>query len=354
VPAIAVGTDGGLFLTTDGGASFDFRKNVGLNTFLTQTVTTSGANQTLAITGMQDDGSRARLGTTTTWNQVTGGDGEGVGWSQANNARTLSSAEFNSIYWSPGLGADTIGTWHNVNLPNGLFFTPLTTPTAAADPTGLLFLTANLFGAIDTPDGGANWFYFALAGANLPLNWNTRDTWHAVGLDPNAGLSKLSLLGTGGRVAVSTDGGNTFGVTTLPGLVPNVVGFLSLSSWSSNGILYVASERAQPGTVKVVRSADSGTTWSQADFGLPDAPVFDVLADPRDASGNTVYAATYFGVYWTQNGGSNWSLFGAGLPIVRANGLFLSANGTLRVATYGRGIWETTPSAPAAAVAAAE
>jgi hypothetical protein len=163
-------------------------------------------------------------------------------------------------------------------------------------------------------------------------------------------------VGTDGRIAISIDGGTTWAVKTPGGMVPNVAGFFSSSSWSSNGILYVASERPTPGKVKVVRSVDSGTTWSQADFGLPDAPVFDILADPRDLSGNTVYAASYFGVYWTQNGGTNWSLFGTGLPIVRATGLWLTADGTLlRVATYGRGIWETNPGAPqSAAMAAAE
>jgi photosystem II stability/assembly factor-like uncharacterized protein len=108
--------------------------------------------------------------------------------------------------------------------------------------------------------------------------------------------------------------------------------------------LYVASERPTSGTVTVVRSADGGTTWSKADWGLPDAPVFDILADAGDPSGNTVYAGTYFGVYRTKDGGASWSVFGTGLPLVRANGLWLTPDGSLlRVSTFGRGIWEINP-----------
>ena len=42
-----------------------------------------------------------------------------------------------------------------------------------------------------------------------------------------------------------------------------------------------------------------------------------LLAAPNDPSGNTVYAATWLGVYRTTDGGASWSQFGAGLPTVR-------------------------------------
>jgi hypothetical protein len=54
-----------------------------------------------------------------------------------------------------------------------------------------------------------------------------------------------------------------------------------------------------------------------------------------------VYAGTDLGVYVTHDGGANWALFGAGLPVVRVQGLYLSpTDDFLRVATYGRGVWE--------------
>ena len=54
----------------------------------------------------------------------------------------------------------------------------------------------------------------------------------------------------------------------------------------------------------------------------------------------TVYAATWLGVYVTTDGGANWTLLGAGLPNVWVKGMYLSDTGLLRVAAYGRGLWE--------------
>ena len=81
-----------------------------------------------------------------------------------------------------------------------------------------------------------------------------------------------------------------------------------------------------------------------AQNGLPDVPINRIIVDPRDASGNTVYAATWIGVYSTTDGGANWSLFGGGLPQAEASDLYIAPDGgSLRAATYGRGVWEITP-----------
>lgn len=91
-------------------------------------------------------------------------------------------------------------------------------------------------------------------------------------------------------------------------------------------------------------AADSANTFSRADFGLPDIAVYHVVPDPRDASGNTVFAATGLGVYRTTDGGASWTRFGAGLPAATTTGLWIAEDGSLlRAATYGRGVWEVSP-----------
>ena len=73
-------------------------------------------------------------------------------------------------------------------------------------------------------------------------------------------------------------------------------------------------------------------------------PIDRIITDPRDPDGNTVYAATWIGVYFTTNGGASWSVFGAGLPNVEVSDLYFAPDGSvLRAATYGRGIWEIQP-----------
>ncbi len=92
--------------------------------------------------------------------------------------------------------------------------------------------------------------------------------------------------------------------------------------------------------------ATPATPWAAATFtvlqnGLPDLPVTRVYFDPRDASGNSIFAATHVGIYATTDGGANWAPYGKGLPTVRVNDIYMPPDGGfVRIATYGRGIWE--------------
>ena len=49
------------------------------------------------LIGLQDDGTRWREGPTGTYNQVFGGDGFGVGWSQASDLVSLASVYYSFI-----------------------------------------------------------------------------------------------------------------------------------------------------------------------------------------------------------------------------------------------------------------
>jgi len=346
--AIVFGTDGGIFVTSDGGASFSFDKNDGIVSFLSQTVASSTKNPQSLITGMQDTGSRARMGASGFYNQVTGGDGEGVGWSQANNARTLTSAP--GVYFSsPGLLPNTRGDWRGFWINDPLFFTPLMSPTSTADSTGLIFFGARTKGGLITLDGGMSWFRFASAGRALPSDFRVRDTWHIVNWDPRTDLNTtdpighFAIGGYRGRLAITNDGGYHWFTKTLLG-TDGFPGFISSPAWTANGYLYVASESPIAGSVRMLKSTDFANTFSRADFGLPDIAAYHVVPDPRDGSGNTVFAATGLGVYRTNDGGASWTRFGAGLPAATTTGLWIAEDGSvLRAATYGRGIWEVNP-----------
>lgn len=338
------GTDGGIFISDDDGATFGFDKNNGIVSMLTQTVVSSTKNQQTVMTGLQDTGTRARLGASGFYNQILGGDGEGVGLSQSNNARTLSTVPA-VICAGPGILPNTTIDYDACfQFGGGFFFTPVTTPTSVADPSGLFFLSAISSGPIFTPDGGQSWFFLARAGSNLPANFAVRGTWHTVGIDPTADLKNFAVSGTGGRLAVSTNGASTWAVRSLIGVVPGFQGFLTAPFWTKNGILYAVSESPIAGSARVLRSTDGGVTFARADSGLPDAGVYDGVADPRDPTGLTAYVGTYIGVYKTTNGGVSWTRFGAGMPTVRVTGLSITEDGSsLRAATYGRGLWEIKP-----------
>lgn len=339
---IVFGTDGGIFVSTDGGKTFNSKKNRGLVTFLSQTVASSTFTPQSVVTGMQDTGTRARLDSSGTFNQVFGGDGEGVGWSQANNARTVMSAEYFLCFF-PGLLPNTLINYNDPSIncqQTDIFYVPVATPTASADPTGLMFFSAELSGVWFTVDGGTNINYLSYRGYNgLPANFLVRPTWHSLGIDTSPAMNRFAIGGTGGRLAVSLDGANSWKVVNLNGF--GFSSYVSSPAWTAAGPLYVASESPVAGTTRVLRSSDNGQTFAKADFGLPDTGVYHLVVDPRDATGNSLFAATYLGVYRTRDGGQHWARFGAGLPAVRVTGLSITEDGkVLRAASYGRGIWE--------------
>jgi hypothetical protein len=77
--------------------------------------------------------------------------------------------------------------------------------------------------------------------------------------------------------------------------------------------------------------------------GLPDVPVNAMVIDPNDHT--RLFVGTDIGVYESTDSGAHWAPFGTGLPVVAIFDMAISQPGTanevLRVATHGRGMYET-------------
>ena len=351
------GTDGGLFISQNGGLTWSDNKNDGIVSMLFNSVVSSTKNPQNLIGGLQDCGTRARLGSSSIYNQVVGGDGEGVGWSQANNAVTLTSVPFFHFYRTESLLPNTTRNWSlaitGIGGPDYYpFFPDIASPTAIADPTGLQFFTHTGWRVYKTENGAASWSVIGEAGISPGLRPKQaggidrpifRDDHHTMGISP-VDTNHLAVSEPSGLLAITADGGVTWTERNLISLVGGYRGFNSSPAWANNTTLYMSSDYPSSNAIHLVKSTNGGATWSAAQNGLPALPINRIIVDPRDASGNTVYAATWIGVYRTTNGGANWSLFGAGLPQVEAADLYMPLDGSfLRVATYGRGVWEIKP-----------
>ena len=374
-PRLYFGTDGGLFTSTDGGTTWDDTKNKGLVNHLIYTLAANPGQPGSALVGMQDNGTRIRSGLTSTFNQVRGGDGFGVAWAQAvtgANAVSMSSYVYNSIRrattspvtdqanWSAfttGLGS----TGNSDNGTNYYFVTPLVTPPGPVDPSGQVFFTYNKKGTI-YQSSATGWGAIGTAGSGgINASRVVRSVSHGIGVSPTD-LQHIAAAGSGGYLLLTANGGNSWNEVFLgaldtngnqaPGsLIAGWTGYHANIAWANNAQLYVCSESPLAGAVRVARSADGGVTWAAAATGLPDVPVTKLAVDPGDGTGNTVYAATWLGVYRTTNGGNSWSVFGTGLPQGRVTDLWVAPDSSsLRVATWGRGVWELSGSPAAGTV----
>ena len=102
---------------------------------------------------------------------------------------------------------------------------------------------------------------------------------------------------------------------------------------------------------RLYRTTDFGQTWTSivgADpaHRLPNVAVFVVKYDP--VSPATIYAGCDLGVYVSLDDSATWDRMGDGLPMAPVRDLYVARNQEfIRVATFGRGLWEIYPSASA-------
>jgi photosystem II stability/assembly factor-like uncharacterized protein len=342
-PILLFGTDGGLFTSDDGGRTFSSQKNDGISSYLIYAMTGNPKHPDDVIIGLQDNGTRWRVGPTATYNQVFGGDGFGVAWSQADDLVSLASIYYSFIIRNPRTPSNTqmkwrIG-WNGIaeffNPALTYFNTALAAPRASADPDGQTFFHRTRTKLYRTINGAASW--------QMVLNTSPtllRAGSHPIGISP-VDLDHFGVLGNGGNAWFTADGGATFQNRNLTGVAGAWLGFNSTLAYADNSIIYVGNEAPVGTALRVIKSEDGGDTWSSASAGLPAVPVTKLIVSTRDPSGRTLYAGTWIGVYETTDAGATWHLYGKGLPIVNVSDLYMPTDGSfLRISTYGRGVWE--------------
>jgi len=188
---------------------------------------------------------------------------------------------------------------------------------------------------IRSEDGGTSW---------TPISAELTK-WSFYSMDQSHANPNIMILASRGvnrdnsQVMVSTDEGyNWYEVTdNIPGeqrFITKVV-----AHPTDENTMFVV--RSGYGSGKIYRSQDKGNTWEDITNGLPDIPHSDLFIDPLNP--NHYYTANDFGVYASVNGGLSWLRLGKGMPFVVAIDLdYFDYGGErlLRVATYGRGVFE--------------
>lgn len=359
------GTDGGLFVSNDGGANWDDGKNEGIVSTLAYSIATSPHTPSISIIGTQDNGTFTRVAGTTFWEQTAGGDGIGTAWSKADNNFDVAFSSFpgTNVFRSTNNPPLIQAKWSfartGINRRFGNFFTAYAIPSATGDPSGQAFFTYTSRQIYATTSAGTLWT--DIGHTTIPGNPNAtppipntppspgigptrifRDTPHGIGVSPAVdGLAHIAVVCNGGFVVVTHNGGASWTQTGLIGTVSGWVGFNSNVEWADNNTLYIASESPNP-AARVAKSTNGGVSFVRSDTGLPNVPVARLLVSPLDK--NTIYAATFLGVYRSTDAGATWSRFGAGLPMVEVDDLYLAPDSSfLRIATFGRGVWEIHP-----------
>lgn len=382
-------------------------QNRGLATHLFYSVASGDpttGNPFVLYGGLQDNGTRFRSSPATPsgFNQAVGGDGIGGTVHTGQDGTTYwASVQFQWVWCKPALvdcsveqpeaQDDASSHWHGAPSPIGLEPEQIQERAMArqdkfgegdqapflvrysnveTDTVGqsvLIHTDEQVFVSIEDGNGGFTWKSISQDLTTSPVGAGISNV--------NASRSTPGLYGAVGLVSaepfyVTTQGNTKVNWTAAK---PVTVGASRLTGASSIDFPPTYAAGQTPGQVFIgafagtlnnaTRSAppdDKGHLWRTTDGGqtwtsivgadpahrLPNVPVYVVKYDPIEA--NTIYAGTDLGVYITLDGGTTWDRMGEGFPMVPVRDIYVAKNQDfIRVATYGRGLWEIYPSAGA-------
>ncbi|WP_375769448.1 hypothetical protein NR798_00780 [Archangium gephyra] len=332
-----VGNDGGLFVTADGGATFSDALNVGIASHLIYDIGSSGGDRNAVIAGLQDNGTRVRVGSTSVYNQELGGDGFDCEVHSTNGKLMLGTLYYARIYKSTDGGLNWAAASTGITESNNSSSAPFNTVLAKwdGDPTGNTVFTYSNTKVYKSTNFAGTWSALGVTG--LPSGIFIRGVAAA-----KSNGSIIGIVASGGRVFLTNNNGTSW---TQTGALPN--NGLSTSSIAFDptnpNTLYVTSVAPDATKAHTWKSTDFGATFTAIENGLPaGVPVNQISVDP--GSSTTLYAATHLGVYRSTDAGASWTRFGTGMPLVNVTDIEILPDSSLvRAATFGRSVWELTP-----------
>ena len=278
------------------------------------------------------------------WAMAFGGDGGFAEWDPSNPLYAYWMVQWGSLFQSSRMDVSpttsylclmNFGGCHcNSCAPDGI--SPFLVPIAldANSPNTLytgvrkVWKSPNLY-----TSASSDWT--AISGTLTSNSGYIIDTVHSA---KNNGVSGTLYAGTqDGRAWVTRDGGATW-ADISSGLPAAAVTSFTTDPADGRRVLVTLSGF---GGAHVFRSLNAGASWLDISGSLPSHPFNTIVLSPTDS--NHAYAGSDFGVFenalvWTT---STWTSLFPNLPAVSVQQLqFSKANGRLRAATFGRGIWE--------------
>jgi hypothetical protein len=336
---VFLGDDGGVYRSTSSGSvagTWTKATSLAVNQFYT--VAVSRQDVARVSGGAQDNGS-LRNWSGTAFNSIGGGDGTTNLIDPTNQNKVYACSQNGSCTRSTD-GGTTRSSFGSTVSDRRNWVTPI----------------------VFDPNNPAVMYY---AGNRVNRSTNSAASWSVISPDLTRGnggiggatfgtVTTLAVARSDGRVIYAgTDDGrvwvtrNTGGSWTevTAGLPTRWVTRIEVDPGNANTAYVSISgyRNGDPGA-HVFKTTNGGTVWQDVSAGLPDAPVNDVVLDPRTPT--VLYAATDVGVFSSTSGGP-WSPVGSGLPLVPVADLDAAVSGTttvLTAATYGLGFYRTTAS----------
>ena len=321
------GNDGGIYVSRDGGATWDDSPNEGLCLLQYEAIDHHGGLDALVQGGTQDNGTQQYRNSQVHYHSADG-DGGYCTVSKV-NGNNVTHAYFGNSPQRSTMGG-MFGSYASV--AGGLNGSGLFYPPAAVSPTSERMAWGTTVINIDDAQGTGGWpgsgvALSGITGAVSALSF-TNDTLIYCATTSGQ-VYRLDLIGgtwtaRALHAAPLPTGQWIWDVHSVPGDVNTVV-----VAFSGFGL----AQHVWRGTVPATGTA----TWDPVSSGLPDVPMYALAF----GSATQWFVGTDIGVYRSVDAGANWINFSQGLPNTAVYDLRLRAGSNLlRAATHGRGLWE--------------
>ncbi len=370
-----MGTDGGLFRSTNGGRSFIW-KNDGVVARMFSSLAQHPTDPYRLYAGTQDNGTMRLSGNSTTaWKRVFYGDGYDCAVNHE-DPRIVYATNFNGFTSRADDGGEGEESFRLTTCPpDAQTADQCTVPPVTSfrsrlaidpvDPRVLYTMTDRIYRTSNGAATPSDWQpvyaeYFCSDGVSDQPCPNVQKAY--------ASCSSIAIRPTDrNRVAFGTAAG--YLIYTLNGFqngfLLNLGSQINAIAWDPTdpNALYVGLESATeliPGEGRHViwrissldqeqktgAAASSGigvpVTYAGGSFTFF-SPVDSLAFSPADP--NLMFAGTKYGIFRSTDKGQSWSRYGDDFPATWVSYLLVSPDGTrLRAATWGRGMWEINPA----------
>lgn len=323
---IAIGNDGGIDYSTNGGSSWLFSQSLPITQFYAGEIDYNNPDKILG--GTQDNGTLRTEGSGGNWNEIYGGDGFYCLVDYSNSQRVYASSQNGGLARSTDGGASFLYGASGLDIQYTNWMTPY-----VMDKNNPLILYCGTYKIYKTINGMESWTAISPDLANAHIrNLGTITT-----VDVSKSNPDVIYCGTDDANVWVTQNGGTNWTKINYGLPYRWVTRVAADPDSAN-ICYVtlSGYKVDSTGSHIFRTTNYGTNWISIRGNLPDAPINDVVIDPNHS--NTLFIGTDITVMYTTNLGVNWFILSTGIPTnVPCHDLTLhNPTRTLVVWTHGR------------------
>lgn len=306
-------SDGGIYKSINHAGDWtDLSGGLGIRQFYR--IASAPTNANVVTGGAQDNGSVAKQ-STGTWVDWLGADGmEGL-VSPTNHLNLWGTSQYGHLYKSTNGG----NSYTNLaTITGGAWVTPL-----AIHPTDQTIIFAGGTAMYKSTNGGTS--FTSISGTTIT------NSLVDIAVAPGNANYIYGCYNT--SLYMTSNGGTSWNTYTAPGNITDICVSPNdpLKLWITTS----------SGTGSVFVSLNGGASFTNITGALPSIAARTIVVD--NSTDEKLYVGMNIGVYTYSNILPSWTVMTDNLPLVAINELDIHyASNKLRVATYGRGVWETS------------